>query len=65
MTTTLNTNNLIPLNSNDAYSTVVYGYTASIVASIPNASIVDWVLMGLELEQPQELKSLLVRFLKK
>ena len=36
MTTTLNTNNFIPLNSNDAYSTVTYDYTASTVASIPN-----------------------------
>jgi len=47
MTTTLNTNNLIPLNSNTAYSTVNYGYTASTVASIPNSSIVDWVLVEL------------------
>ena len=47
MTTTLNTNNLIPLNSNDAYSTSTYGYTASIVGSIPNANIVDWVLLEL------------------
>jgi hypothetical protein len=47
MTTTLNTNNLIPLNSNDAYSTSTYGYTASNVTSIPNADIVDWVLIEL------------------
>ena len=47
MTTTLNTNNLIPLNSNTAYSTTTYGYTASIVGSIPNATIVDWVLVEL------------------
>jgi hypothetical protein len=46
MTTTLNTNNLIPLNSNTAYSTTTYGYTASIVGSIP-ANIVDWVLIEL------------------
>ena len=36
MTTSLNTNNLIPLNSNSAYSTATYGYTASVVGSIPN-----------------------------
>ncbi len=47
MTTTLNTNNLIPLNSNTAYSTSTYGYTASTVTSIPNSDIVDWVLVEL------------------
>ena len=47
MTTTLNTNNLIPLNSNAAYSTLTYGYTASTVTSIPNSDIVDWVLVEL------------------
>jgi hypothetical protein len=47
MNTTLNTNNLIPLNSNDAYSTSTYGYTASTVTSIPNADIIDWVLLEL------------------
>ena len=31
MSTTLNTNNLLPFNSNEAYSTSIYGYTASIV----------------------------------
>ena len=47
MTTSLNTNTLIPLNSNTAYSTATYGYTASTVGSIPNATIVDWVLVEL------------------
>ena len=47
MTTTLNTNSLIPLNSNDAYSTATYSYTASTVDSIPNSDIVDWVLVEL------------------
>ncbi len=47
MTTTLNTNNLIPLNSDSAYSTVNYNYTASTVDSIPNSDIVDWVLVEL------------------
>ena len=46
MTTTLNTNNLIPLNSNTAYSTSTYGYTVSTVTSIPD-SVVDWVLVEL------------------
>lgn len=47
MTSTLNANNLIPLNSDDAYSTSTYGYTASTVTIIPNADIVDWVLVEL------------------
>ena len=47
MTTTLDENSLIPLNSNNAYSTAVYGYTASTVESIPNPDIVDWVLIEL------------------
>jgi hypothetical protein len=47
MTTTLNANNFIPLNSNAAYSTDVYSYTASTVDSIPNSDIVDWVLVEL------------------
>ena len=47
MTTTLNTNSLIHLNSNTAYPTSTYGYTASTVTSIPNSEIVDWVLVEL------------------
>ncbi|OPX61174.1 MAG: hypothetical protein A4E25_00036 [Methanobacterium sp. PtaB.Bin024] len=47
MTTILNTNNLIPLNSEDAYDTTAYGYTAIAVAGIPNSDIVDWVLVEL------------------
>jgi hypothetical protein len=47
MTTSLNINNLIPLNSNTAYSTTTYGYTESVVSSIPNSNIVDWVLIEL------------------
>ena len=47
MTTTLKTNNLIPLNSDTAYPTIIYGYIASVVGSIPNSSIVDWVLVEL------------------
>jgi photosystem II stability/assembly factor-like uncharacterized protein len=46
MTTTLNSNNLIPLDSDDPYPTTVYGYTASTVSSIPD-SVVDWVLVEL------------------
>ena len=45
MTTSLNT--IIPLSSNDAYSTETYGYTASTVGSIPITDIVDWVLLEL------------------
>ena len=47
MTTTLNADGLIPLNSNDAYPTAVYDYTASSVTRIPNSDIVDWVLVEL------------------
>ncbi len=47
MTTTLNTNNLIPLNSNAAYSIATYDYTESTVGSIPFPDIVDWVLVEL------------------
>ena len=47
MTTTLNTNYLMPLNSEDAYDTTAYGYTASTVASIPFTTIVDWILVEL------------------
>jgi len=47
MTTTLNTNNLIPLSSEEAYSSAVYGYVPSTVPSIPNTDIVDWVLVEL------------------
>lgn len=48
MTTTLKTNNIIPLNSNKAYPTTVSGYyTVSTVTSIPNPDIVDWVLVEL------------------
>ena len=45
MSTSLNS--VLPLTSNTAYSTVTYGYTASTVGSIPNANIVDWVLVEL------------------
>jgi hypothetical protein len=56
MTKSLNTNNLIPLNSNTAYSTVTYGYTASVVGSIPNSNIVDWVLIELKTDTASETK---------
>jgi hypothetical protein len=51
MTTTLNTNTLIPLNSNTAYSTETYGYTESTVGGIPNTDIVDWVLLELRSDE--------------
>jgi peptidoglycan/xylan/chitin deacetylase (PgdA/CDA1 family) len=48
MSTTLNTNNLIPLSSNKAYPAAVYGYyTVSNLTSIPSSDIVDWVLVEL------------------
>ena len=57
MTTTLNTNNLIPLSSNNAYPTAVYGhYTVSNLTSIPNSDIVDWVLVELRTGTGSETK---------
>ena len=56
MTTTLNSNNLIPLNSNMLILTVTYGYTASTVGSIPNSNIVDWVLVELRTGTAAETK---------
>ena len=47
MTTTLDTCGLIPRTSDSAYSAATYGYAASTVSSIPNASIVDWLLVEL------------------
>lgn len=48
MTTTLNSNNLIPLSSNKAYPITAYGYyKVSNLTSIPNSDIVDWVLVEL------------------
>ena len=47
MTTTLNTSGLIPLTSESAYAAGTYGYSASAVTSIPNTSIVDWLLVEL------------------
>jgi hypothetical protein len=47
MTTTLNTNSLIPLTSNTAFNTTTYSYTAKTVGAIPNANIVDWILVEL------------------
>ncbi|MBV6421313.1 MAG: hypothetical protein DAHOPDDO_02588 [Ignavibacteriaceae bacterium] len=57
MTTTLNTNNLIPLSSNKAYPTAVYGhYTVINLTSIPNSDIVDWVLVELRTGTGAETK---------
>jgi hypothetical protein len=47
MTTTLNSSALLPLTSETAYPAATFGYTARTVASIPNASIVDWILVEL------------------
>jgi hypothetical protein len=47
MTTALNTNSLIPLNSNTAYDATTYGYTAATVGTIPNVNVVDWMLVEL------------------
>jgi hypothetical protein len=47
MTTTLNSNAFLPLTSETAYPAATYGYTARTVASIPNANIVDWILVEL------------------
>ena len=47
MTATLDTSGFIPHTSDSAYSAATYGYTASTVSSIPNTSIVDWLLVEL------------------
>jgi hypothetical protein len=47
MTTTLNSSALLPLTSETAYPAATFGYIARTVASIPNASIVDWILVEL------------------
>jgi trimeric autotransporter adhesin len=47
MTTALNTGALIPLTSQTPYPASTFGYTARTVASIPNATVVDWVLVEL------------------
>jgi hypothetical protein len=47
MTTALYTSGYIPLNSQIAYDTTAYGYTAETVSAIPNANVVDWVLVEL------------------
>lgn len=47
MTTLLNSGSLIPLKSADAYSETAFSYTGSEVTSIPDADVVDWVLVEL------------------
>jgi hypothetical protein len=47
MTTGLNTAGLIPVSSENSYAAATYVYTAKIVPSIPNAHIIDWVLVEL------------------
>lgn len=47
MTTYLNSNGVIPLNSENAYHAASFGYTAKSVLSIPNANVVDWVIVEL------------------
>jgi hypothetical protein len=47
MTTTLNSLGFIPLNSNTAYNDTTYSYRTKSVRSIPNANVVDWVLVEL------------------
>jgi hypothetical protein len=47
MTTALNTNSLIPLSSSTAYNTTTFGFTDKTIGSIPNANVVDWVLVEL------------------
>jgi hypothetical protein len=47
MAATLNTQHVIPLTSDSAYSGVTYGYTPRTVVSIPNVNVVDWILVEL------------------
>jgi len=46
-TTALNAAGIIPFNSNTVYNTTIYGYTAKTVGAIPNANVVDWILVEL------------------
>jgi hypothetical protein len=47
MATTLNSSALLPLTSQTAYPAATFGYTARAVSQIPNANVVDWVLVEL------------------
>ncbi|HLP17398.1 MAG TPA: hypothetical protein VK470_14135 [Bacteroidota bacterium] len=47
MTTGLNTAGHIPLYSGEAYDPFVYHYVPKSVPSIPNANVVDWVIVEL------------------
>jgi hypothetical protein len=47
LATTLNSGGLIPLSASTAYNTTTFGYTDKTVGSIPNANVVDWVLVDL------------------
>ena len=47
MTTTLNSSGLLPLTSETEYPAATYEYTARTVGSIPNVTIVDWILVEL------------------
>ncbi|HLP17333.1 MAG TPA: hypothetical protein VK470_13810, partial [Bacteroidota bacterium] len=47
MLATLNAAAKLPLTSETAYPAATFGYTARTVTSIPNTSIVDWVLVEL------------------
>jgi hypothetical protein len=60
MTTTLNTRNRIPLTSDSAYANVKYAYTISTVTRMPNANVVDWVLVELR-DSTTTLKSTVIR----
>ena len=47
MVTTLNSLGYLPTSSSTAYNTTTFGYTNKTVTSIPNANVVDWVLVEL------------------
>jgi hypothetical protein len=57
MTTMLNTNHLIPLTSDSSYPTATYSYSASVVGSIPDTNIVDWVFVELRNGPGSETKA--------
>jgi hypothetical protein len=56
MTTTLNSSALISLTSETAFPAAKFGYTARLIASIPNASIIDWILVELRTETAANTK---------
>lgn len=63
LNTELNTNSLLPLNSNTAYDETEYNYVSQTVSEIPTNTIVDWVLIELRTEPNQPTSNRVPAFL--